>query len=170
MQTIKVLIVGIVVILFIQPTTIDKIRLSPEQRANLIKVNKATLSAAQIYARHSCGIRLARQTAVDAIYYKVDVRLVAAVVIAESSCNPRAKSPTGAIGLMQIMPKTWHATEQQLYDPNFNLKKGSMILAYLIHMYGVDQGIAMYLGSSDEDETEAYVDRVKQIAGYRSER
>jgi hypothetical protein len=42
----------------------------------------------------------------------------------ESNCNPGARSPAGAIGLMQVMPM-WAddcgGTVEMLYDPEFNL-------------------------------------------------
>ena len=46
----------------------------------------------------------------------VDADLLAIVVLVESGGNPRAKSPSGALGLMQILPLTGRhiATERKL--------------------------------------------------------
>ncbi|WP_082759993.1 lytic transglycosylase domain-containing protein [Abyssisolibacter fermentans] len=63
--------------------------------------------------------------------YKVDPLLIASIIRAESSFLLRAKSHKGAIGLMQIMPKTgrWAAKEigiknysdEKLYDEDINI-------------------------------------------------
>ena len=46
---------------------------------------------------------------------KVDPALVEAIVAVESSFDPRAISPKGAIGLMQLMPQT--ASRYDVSDP-----------------------------------------------------
>ena len=42
----------------------------------------------------------------NASKYKIDPLLVAAIIQVESKYLPKAQSPVGAIGLMQIMPVT----------------------------------------------------------------
>jgi len=73
--------------------------------------------------------------------YQVDPYLVAAVIHCESSNNKEAVSPVGAMGLMQIMPDTggWIAeklelegfTQQQLFEPELNIRFGCWYLDYL---------------------------------------
>ncbi len=68
----------------------------------------------------------------------VDADLLAIVVLVESGGNPRAKSPSGALGLMQILPLTGRhiATERKLSghadkrlsDPGYNLDFGAWYL------------------------------------------
>jgi len=71
--------------------------------------------------------------------HNVDPDLLAIVVLLESRGNPTAKSPTGARGLMQLMPKTaqqiardrglsGHSTAR-LDDPAYNLDLGAWYLA-----------------------------------------
>ena len=61
-----------------------------------------------------------------------------AVMRTESAGNPRALSPVGAIGLMQIMPGTWttlsarYSLGSDPYDPAANVHAGA---AYLREMY-----------------------------------
>lgn len=58
--------------------------------------------------------------------------LVAAVVETESQYKPNARSPVGARGLMQLMPKTgyWMGAKN-LTDPQQNVEAGTKYLRYL---------------------------------------
>ena len=53
----------------------------------------------------------------------VDSALVASVIMNESRFQNDARSPRGAIGLMQIMPETAQWIALQLGDDNFSLEK-----------------------------------------------
>jgi len=64
--------------------------------------------------------------------------LVAGQIQTESSFNPRAVSPVGAIGLMQLMPSTaeWlgyidEGEEELLFDPELNIRAGCHFDAWL---------------------------------------
>ena len=66
--------------------------------------------------------------------FHISPSLVFSVIKAESGFNPNAISPAGAVGLMQIMPKTasWlMGFDANLLDPNENIKIGCKYLAYL---------------------------------------
>lgn len=70
--------------------------------------------------------------------YELDPLLVASQIRAESSFNPRARSPVGAVGLMQIMPSTavWlgfikEGEEAKLFNPYLNLRIGCHYDAWL---------------------------------------
>ena len=69
----------------------------------------------------------------------LDPYLVAAVVREESSYYPRALSPVGARGLMQLMPDTMPmkgARADHLDDPAQNLRLGARFLAALLREFG----------------------------------
>jgi hypothetical protein len=78
----------------------------------------------------------------------LDPRLVKSVIAAESEFYPRAKSPAGALGLMQIMPQTAGSVgvdRKELFDPAANIRAGTAYLAYLFarawrryHLKGVE--------------------------------
>lgn len=63
--------------------------------------------------------------------HNVPATLIAAVIHQESSYRVHAKSPVGAIGLMQIIPKYWSKTcPGDLYNEAININCGSYILAH----------------------------------------
>jgi len=65
--------------------------------------------------------------------------LVRAVIEAESNWNPRAISPAGAVGLMQLMPDTAAAFRVgNRFEPVENIRGGVAYLAFLMKQYGGD--------------------------------
>lgn len=66
--------------------------------------------------------------------------LVAAVVNTESKFNPTARSRVGAIGLMQLVPRTgrWMGANN-LLDPVQNIQAGAKYLKYLSDQFNGDQ-------------------------------
>lgn len=69
--------------------------------------------------------------------FGVDKSLIRAVIHAESGFNPRAISPKGALGLMQLMPGTarMHGVHRAL-EPRENIRGGTQHLAKLLRRYG----------------------------------
>ena len=76
----------------------------------------------------------------------VDRALVYALIRQESGFNPQAKSPDGARGLMQLMPRTAsfmardrrfrRSKRRKLFDPAINLELGQRYIAHLLdHEY-----------------------------------
>ncbi len=78
----------------------------------------------------------------------LDARLVKSVIAAESEFTAHAVSPSGALGLMQVMPKTagWLGVPgETLFDPEENIRAGTIYLSYLFnrawkryHLQGVE--------------------------------
>lgn len=105
--------------------------------------------------------------------YDVDPALVAAVIEQESRFKPRAISPVGARGLMQLMPRTgrWMGAKN-LYDPEENIDAGVKYIKYLnkqfkgdlrqtVAAYNAGEGnVRRYRGIPPFRETRQYVRKV----------
>ena len=78
--------------------------------------------------------------------YELDPALLAAVIYRESKFDPDARSSSGAIGLMQLLPDTAEGIAlytggtrfevDDLYDPEINVRYGSFYLRRLLNKYG----------------------------------
>jgi len=72
-------------------------------------------------------------------HFGVPRELVRAVIEAEANWNPRAVSPAGAVGLMQLMPNTAAAFRVgNRFDPAENIRGGVAYLAFLTEECGGD--------------------------------
>lgn len=106
--------------------------------------------------------------------FALDPALVRAVIHAESGFNARARSPQGAVGLMQLMPGT--ARMLGVTDalvPGHNIRGGVQYLAGLLQRFKNDVALATaaynagpeavqkYAGIPPYAETQVYVQRVK---------
>lgn len=76
--------------------------------------------------------------------YGVDSDFVKAVIKQESGYNPKATSKKGAMGLMQLMPKTAQSLGvQDAYNPWQNVEGGIKHLKNLLNKYDNNQELAL---------------------------
>ncbi|MBE0695811.1 MAG: transglycosylase SLT domain-containing protein [Anaerolineaceae bacterium] len=81
----------------------------------------------------------------------IDANLVSAVMLQESAGRPDAYSKSGAVGLMQVMPRDGKAagfvckngpcfadrpSMSELFDPEYNVAYGTQMLANLLRKHG----------------------------------
>lgn len=103
----------------------------------------------------------------------VHPELAYAVAAVESSFDPRALSPKGAIGLMQLMPDTAERFGvANPFDPADNVKGGVKFLRYLLDLFDGDVRLALAAYNAGENavlalgrvppyqETRVYVSKV----------
>lgn len=113
--------------------------------------------------------------------YEIDPDLIRSIAHVESGHNPRAVSPKGAQGLMQVMPATakrFGVSGPQLSDPAVNLGVAAQYLKRLQGLYGNNLPLVLAAYNAGEGavqkygrtippygETQAYVRRVLNLYG-----
>ena len=115
-------------------------------------------------------------------FYQLEEALVQAVIKVESNFNPNAVSRKGALGMMQLIPKTAAMLKvSDPLDPEDNIRGGSRYLRMMLDQFKGDLDLALaaynagptavrsYGGIPPYSETIRYVDKVKHYLGvYRS--
>lgn len=108
--------------------------------------------------------------------HAVDESLVKAVIHTESGFNPRAVSPKGALGLMQLMPSTARLYGvKRPFDPIDNVSAGVKHLALLLQKYdgnltftlaaynAGEEAVRKFAGVPPYRETQEYIRRVLHL-------
>ena len=94
--------------------------------------------------------------------YEVDPEIVTAVLLVESGARPWARSPKGAMGLMQVMPNMAGplALGGNSTTIESNVEAGCLILSDNIRRLGEEEGISAYFWGSDIRGV-AYLQRIQ---------
>ncbi|WP_244546973.1 lytic transglycosylase domain-containing protein [Bradyrhizobium sp. Gha] len=112
--------------------------------------------------------------------FAIPMNWIGSVIKIESAGDVHAKSPKGAMGLMQIMPATWAELRERYrlgndpYDPHDNILAGTAYLRELLDRYGSPGVFAAYnagparyeehlSGGSLPEETRAYVAKLANL-------
>jgi hypothetical protein len=125
----------------------------------------------QVSGRSSVmSAELESQIIATANYYKLDPKLLKAIISQESGFNAKATSNKGAMGLMQMIPSTakrFGVTNP--YDPKQSLDGGSRYLVWLLRRYNGRLDLALAGYNAGEGAVERYGNRVppyKETQGY----
>jgi soluble lytic murein transglycosylase-like protein len=104
---------------------------------------------------------------------EVDPALVKAIIMVESSYNPKAISKKGAKGLMQLMPITAESLGvKDVFDPANNINAGVAYFRTLLNQFNGDERLALaaynagskkvrqYKGVPPFEATQLYIEKV----------
>jgi hypothetical protein len=145
-----------------------------------VPAGPAVTAMESFLARYKVGephrSRIAQAIVHSSRKYDVDSRLVAGIMIVESSANPFAISGRDSIGIMQIHLPTWgEAADEEdinLFKIEDNVDFGVRILSDYIRQYGLWDGVKRYKGWFDNptsiQNAEEYLQKVQRIYGYDS--
>lgn len=127
------------------------------------------------------------------VMFNINPQLISAIIQVESNNNPKARSPKGASGLMQIMPAVWRQYNPDsrcdgrhlpgkvdhgadcIYDVEANIRTGVRHLRFLIDYFHGETGMAIEaynagLTNVDQDrnrpkfrETRNYLHRIARV-------
>ena len=142
------------------------------------------------WARLWFPLRYASIVRGHAAHYRLNPALLAAVIEEESKFNTDARSPTGALGLMQLQPTTAKGIAirtggsgfvvSDLYKPEINVRYGAWYLRHLLDKYHGDERTALAAYNAGQEnvdrwlakrepvqfpETRAYVSRIERLKG-----
>lgn len=112
-----------------------------------------------------------------ALRHSLDYQLIDAVILVESAYNPKAVSPKGAMGLMQLMPATAERFNvADPFDPADNIDGGARYLRWLMQRFDGNLQLVLAAYNAGEGavarngnqippyaETQTYVKRVLGI-------
>jgi soluble lytic murein transglycosylase-like protein len=130
---------------------------------------RAPAASSKRAARHAAAGPLIRRAGAAA---ELSPRLIEAVAYVESRFNPHAVSPDGAIGVMQLMPRTAAELGVDPANPEANIRGGANYLRRMVTLFGNNLELAVaaynagpsavmrYGGVPPYAETRAYVDAV----------
>lgn len=156
------------------------------QRPSAASAPPGLIASFEVSTQYKAVRHLIREAAAA---HGLEYELLKAVIATESGFNPKAVSPKGAVGLMQLMPTTaqrfgvqaqaTQTLEERLTDPRTNLQAGARYLALLLRQFGGETELALAAYNAGEGavlragrqvpnypETQKYVRKVSQLHQY----
>lgn len=101
--------------------------------------------------------------------HELDAALLHAVITVESGYNPKARSPKGAIGLMQLMPDTAKRYDVgDIWNPSDNVRGGARYLRYLLQLFNDNLSLALAAYNAGEAAVIQYGNKIPPYAETRN--
>lgn len=101
--------------------------------------------------------------------YQVDPKLVKSIIKVESNFNPKAISPKGAMGLMQLIRTTAKEMEvEDAFNPQENIEGGVKYLKYLLREFNqnIPLALAAYNAGPERVKRSQGVPNIKETQDY----
>jgi hypothetical protein len=140
----------------VMTSQVDDPRLSEEidlKKGFLRKVTQQVYSVVRKHPQKVDPVELTAMIVSESLKAELDPLLVASVIRTESAFDPKAISPVGAQGLMQIMPATKIFIEnmeaidpsnrKSIFSPRYNVKLGVAYIKYLRELYSGNTSLAL---------------------------
>ena len=142
----------------IQPEVIGTMKRTGAATTPVEPVNQLVTTTNQVSTGDA---KLDGLVAAAATRYALDPKLIVAVMRQESSFNPRAVSPKGARGLMQLMPATAaRFGVRDIYDPAQNIEGGAQYLRFLLDTFNGNVELALAGYNAGENAVVRYGNRI----------
>jgi len=101
----------------------------------------------------------------EALSNKIDPFLIDAVIAVESHHNPVARSPKGALGLMQVLPETGlRYGIENVAHPDNNIRAGARYLRELLTMFDGDLSLTLAAYNAGENAVIRHGNRIPPYA------
>ena len=138
-----------------------------ERYTVLIAAAKPALATAPPKSRNKGIAGLAAKAGYDQVVnevsraYGLESALLHAVISVESHYDPKAVSPKGAAGLMQLMPQTAKRYGvSDAFDPRQNLQGGAQYLRDLLRLFNNDTSLALAAYNAGEHAVMKHGNRI----------
>jgi soluble lytic murein transglycosylase-like protein len=120
---------------------------------------------AQVQAPYVPSTKYDQHIRAAAAETNVEAALIRAVISVESGYNASARSPKGAMGLMQLMPKTAERYGvKDIRDPAQNIQGGARYLRELMTLFGNDLKLVLAAYNAGEEAVMKYGRRIPPFA------
>jgi soluble lytic murein transglycosylase-like protein len=164
------ILAGVSVIVFLSAMISPPAQVNAQPSENMQEQSRESLPEK---TQKKCGLASSYPTAIQQWCHLIveyadknalDPNLVAAVMLQESGGDAQAYSSSGAVGLLQVMPRDGIATSflcpngpcfasrpsmQELFDPEFNIQYGTRMLSVLQNKYGSIRDALMAYGPAN---------------------
>ncbi len=110
----------------------------------------------------------------NGVRFGVDPKFIWSIMREESTFRPKVVSPAGAVGLMQLMPKTAAKMAQlggrssfaaeRLFHPAFNIEMGTRYLAFLTKRYNGNKFLAAAAYNAGEQAVDRWISDQKNFS------
>ena len=138
-------------------------RILPAQvvQTAIVPVAQQIVASAKRETTTQKRVRYAPAIKAAAAASNVPVALIEAVITAESQFNPGAVARTGAVGMMQLMPKTAERFGvKDRTDPEENILGGAKYLKVLLKRFDNDQSLAIAAYNAGEGNVKKHGNKI----------